>query len=73
MSTFHSKTLVIGMAIAFSITTLQSDRVMPAPACQDLPSCGAAGVIVGTQIIGGILYYLVKTASGVVYKTASRS
>ena len=43
-----------------------------APACKDIPSCGVAGVVIGTEIIGGVLYYVVKNAAGVVHKIRSK-
>ena len=63
----------IGIAL-FSITTttLKSDRVIAAPACRDVPSCGVAGMIIGTQIIGGVLYYIVENAPGVVHKVRAK-
>ncbi len=39
-----------------------------APACKDIPSCGVAGIIIGTEIIGGVLYYIVKNAAGAIHK-----
>jgi len=43
-----------------------------APACKDIPSCGVAGIIIGTEIIGGVLYYVVKNATGVVHRVRAR-
>ncbi|MBR8840193.1 MAG: hypothetical protein DSM106950_40935 [Stigonema ocellatum SAG 48.90 = DSM 106950] len=63
----------VGIALFFiTTTTLKSDQVIAAPACRDVPSCGVAGIIIGTQIISGVLYYIVKNAEGVVHKVRAK-
>ncbi len=48
-------------------------QAIAAPQCKDIPSCGVAGIVIGTEIIAGVLYYIVKSASGYVHKVRSRS
>lgn len=61
------KIISIVAAIAFTTTAIGKDKAIAAPTCENIPSCGVAGVIIGTQIIGGGLYYIVKNATGVVH------
>ena len=69
------KMIVVGViALLFCpnyMTPVQANPIA-APQCKDFPSCGVAGIIVGTQIIGGVLYYLVKNAAGAVHKVRSK-
>ncbi len=68
------KIVVGALALLFSTGFFKPAQANPiaAPACKDMPSCGVAGVVIGTEIIGGVLYYLVKTTSGVVHKVRSK-
>ncbi len=63
---------VVAIALFFSITTLKLDQVeanpITAPECRDVPSC----IVIGTVIIGGVVYYLIKnTVTGVVHRVSA--
>ena len=53
------------------ITPAQANPIA-APLCKDIPSCGVAGIVIGTEVIGGILYYIVKNAAGAVRSVRSK-
>jgi hypothetical protein len=43
-----------------------------APTCKDIPSCGVAGIVITTEVIGGVLYYVIKTGAGAVQRVRSK-
>ena len=66
--------VVVALALNACTTFLKPVQASPiaAPACKDIPSCGVAGVVIGTEIVGGVLYYVVKNAAGAVHKIRSK-
>gem|GEM_PF-2741082 len=62
------------LALLFYPSFLKSAQANPIapPVCKDIPSCGVAGIIIGTEVVGGILYYVVQNAAGRVHKVRSR-
>ncbi|MDF5714828.1 MAG: hypothetical protein PUP93_13320 [Rhizonema sp. NSF051] len=65
------------VAVGASILLIYSNfdtraQAIAAPQCKDIPSCGVAGIVIGTEIIAGVLYYIVKNAAGAVHRIRSR-
>jgi len=66
------------IVVASVLVLLVSNYMMPAqanpiaPECKDIPSCGVAGIIIGTEIISGVLYYVVQSGAGVIHKVRAK-